>query len=153
MWPNPDLVTFTKKILDIKLHFFVQCLVNFDCNPETYSLHDNSYTAENIFMNNFILEERAYRKLPLIRPPNMPHQICNPLNIMIISPPYMRPLEYKPTSTNFGSINVDVIHTEMVNYWYEDLHLTCFRESWKRHCSLSLLLLFQINVILAICDC
>ena len=30
------------------------------------------------------------------------------------------------------------------------LHLRYFRESWKRHCSLSLLLFYQVNVILTI---
>ena len=35
----------------------------------------------------------------------------------------------------------------MVNYWCEDLHLRYFRESRKRHYSLSLLLLYQINVL------
>ena len=32
MWPNPqfsaDLVTFTEEILNGKLHFFVQCMIN-----------------------------------------------------------------------------------------------------------------------------
>ena len=35
----------------------------------------------------------------------------------------------------------------MVNYWCEDLHLRYFRESRKRHYSLSLLRLYQINVL------
>ena len=39
----------------------------------------------------------------------------------------------------------------MVNCWCKDLHLRCFRKSRKLHCSLSLLLLYQINVILTIC--
>ena len=34
-----------------------------------------------------------------------------------------------------------------MNYWCEDLHLRYFRESRKRHYSLSLLLLYQINVL------
>ena len=41
---------------------------------------------------------------------------------------------------NFGNIKVDA-----------KIYNLCFRESWKRHYSLSLLLLFQINVILTIC--
>ena len=40
-----------------------------------------------------------------------------------------------------------------MNYWCDDLHLRCFRESGKRHCSLSLLLLYQLSVILTICGC
>ena len=41
----------------------------------------------------------------------------------------------------------------MVDYWCEDLKLRIFRESWKRYCSLFLLLLYQINVILTISGC
>ena len=40
-----------------------------------------------------------------------------------------------------------------MNYWCEDIHHTCFRESWKHHCNLSLLYLYHINVILTICGC
>ena len=40
-----------------------------------------------------------------------------------------------------------------MNYWCEDLHLRCFQESWKRYCTLSVLLIYQINVVLTICDC
>ena len=39
----------------------------------------------------------------------------------------------------------------MVNCWCKDLHIRGFRKSRKRHYSLSLLLLYQINVILTIC--
>ena len=39
-----------------------------------------------------------------------------------------------------------------MNYWCEDLHLRCFWESSKPHCSLSFVLLHQIN-ILTICGC
>ena len=41
----------------------------------------------------------------------------------------------------------------MVNYWCKDLHLKCFRKSRKRHCSLSLLFICQMNIFLAICGC
>ena len=41
----------------------------------------------------------------------------------------------------------------MVKYWCEGLHLRCLRESRKRHCSLSLFLLYVINVFLTIRDC
>ena len=39
----------------------------------------------------------------------------------------------------------------MVNYGCKDLHLRCFQESWKCCCSLSLLLLYQVNVVFIIC--
>ena len=40
----------------------------------------------------------------------------------------------------------------MVNCWCKGLHLRCFRKSRRRHYSLSLLLLYQISVILTIRD-
>ena len=86
-------------------------------------------------------------------PPNKPFQICNPINTLNISSPYIPLFKYKPTWINLGNINVNVIRTWMVKYWCEGLHLRCFRESRKRHCSLSLFLLYVINVILTIRDC
>ena len=41
----------------------------------------------------------------------------------------------------------------MVNYWCINLYLRSFRQSWKRHCSLSFLILYQTGVVLSVCGC
>ena len=40
-----------------------------------------------------------------------------------------------------------------MNYWCINLYLKCFRQSWKRHCSLSFLILYQTSVVLSVCGC
>ena len=60
MWPNPqfpaDLVTFTKEILNGKLHFFVQCLLSTEMKKIIYKTKWNCLTTLKNFSNVSLMD-------------------------------------------------------------------------------------------------